>query len=203
MRTNPVLARREIPRKERLQKALGGLAATVLAVVGAWVATGGSLDRNPGYLFAIGSIALLGLSVSLFLWSKKHEVGKTKEDSQFLRKRIEDDRHGSGWISRIGFNIRRLLAGIIVLVGGLFVLTGLGVFGLQLFGYLKYGEWKSMPFLDLVSPYFPWFRNPQSWFGLHDIVRDAFDILPVSFLLILVGLLVAGFGSALKGRVTR
>lgn len=203
MRTNPLLARREIPRKERLQKALIAVVFTALIVAAAWFSTDDSLHRSLAYLSAVGSVGILGLSAALFLWLKKNEVAKTKEDSQHIKERIEDDRHGRGWVDRIGFNIRRFLAGIVVLTGGLFVLAGIGVFGLQAYGYLRYGDWVSRPFFDLILPYIPWLRAPESWFGLHRIVREVFDFLPVSLLLLLLGWLIAGFGSALRGRVRR
>jgi hypothetical protein len=203
METSPLLARRVIPRKERLQKALVILLVTALAVAGAWIFIDGSLHRNPLYLFTLGSVAFVGLFTSVYFWFRKEEVASTKEDSRFVRRRIDDDRQGRGWISRFGYNTRRFLSGMVVLAGGLFVLAGLGVLGLQVVGYLKVGEWRSMSLFEFASQYIPWLIHPRSWFGLHDIVRDALDIMPLSLALILVGWLIAGFGSALRERATR
>lgn len=203
MRTNPLLAKREIPVKERLQKALIVLVVTALIVAAIWVISDVSLHKDRGYLFAIGLLTLSGLLLASFFWFKKDEAAKTKEESRFLRHRIDDDRQGRGWTSRIVFNTRRILAGIIVFIGGLFVLAGLAVLGLQIFAYLKLGDWKPVPVLELVSPHIPWLRNPQSWFGLHNIISDALDFVPVSLLLFLAGWLIAGFGSALRERVRR
>lgn len=202
MDTNPLLARRAIPRKERLQKALVVLLLTVLAVASAWVFTDGSLDNDPVYLFAIGIVALLGACASAYFWFRKEETAHTKEDSRLAKRRIEDDREGRGWIGRVGYNTRRFLSGIIVFVGILFVVAGLGVLGLQIYGYLKIGEWGSVSLLAVASPYLPWLNNPQSWFGLHHIVRDVLGFMPLSLALILVGWLIAGFGSALRERIT-
>ncbi|MCP4299456.1 MAG: hypothetical protein GY783_02620 [Gammaproteobacteria bacterium] len=203
METSPLLARRVIPRKERLQKALVILLVTAVAVAGAWVFTDVSLNSDPLSLIAIGSVAVVGLSISAYFWFKKEEGASTKEDSRFVRRRIDDDRQGRGWISRLGYNAKRILSGIVVLAGGLFVLAGLGVLGLQVFGYLKVGEWRPVSLLGVASPYIPWLNNPQSWFGLHDIVRNALGIMPLSLALILVGWLIAGFGAALRERATR
>lgn len=203
MQTNPLMARREIPKKERLQKALLALGVTVLGAGGALILSDGSLDERLGYALAAAAIALLGLTLTAYFWFKRTEVAKTKEDSQFIRQRIDDDRQSRSWVSRIGFNIRRMLAGLIVLFGLLIVLAGIGVLGVQVVNYLRFGEWQPVPILDLATPYLPWLHNPQSWFGLHRIVRDAFDVMPVSLLLMIVGGLIAGFGSAVKGRVDR
>jgi hypothetical protein len=203
METSPLLARRAIPRKERLQKALVILIVTALVVTSAWIFTDGTVDKDPLYLFTIGSLAFVGLSISAYVWFKKEEGASTKEDSRFIRRRIDDDRQGRGWISRLGYNTKRFLSGIVVLAGGLFVLAGLGVLGLQTFGYLKVGEWRSVSLLGVASPYISWLNNPQSWFGLHEIVRDALAIMPLSLALVLVGWLIAGFGSALRERAMR
>ena len=64
MDTSPVMARRVISLKERLQKALAALLVTAITVAGAWLYTGASLDSAPAYLVAFGLAALLGLSIS-------------------------------------------------------------------------------------------------------------------------------------------
>jgi len=202
MDTNPLLARRAISRKERLQKSLSCLFVTALAVSVVWVFAGGFLEGEPVYLIVTGSVALLGLCFSAYFWFKKEEVAHNREVSRFIKRRIEDDRAGRSWISRIGYNTRRLLCGIIVFVGVLSILAGLGVLGIQIYGYLRFGEWESVSVLWTASPYWPWLKNPQTWFGLHRIVRDAFGIMPLSLAFVLVGWLIAGFGSALRERVT-
>lgn len=203
MDTSPLLARREIPRKERLQKALVVVLVTVLAVAGAWMVTNGSPDNDPVYFFVLGLLALPGLCVAAYFWLKTEEAAHTKEESQYLRDRIEDDRQGRGWIGRIGYNTRRFLSGLIILGGFLVVLAGLGVLSLQIYGYLRVGEWKSVSLLASVAPFLPWLDRPQSWFGLNKILREASGIMPLSLALVLVGGLIAGFGSAVRERVTR
>ena len=203
METSPLLARRVIPWKERLQKSLVVLLLTAVAVAGAWIFTGASLDTDPRYLFALGAVALSGLSLSVYFWFKKEEGATTKEDSRSVRSRIDDDRQGRGWASRLGYNIKRFLSAIVVLTGLLIALAGLGVLGLQVFAYLKTGGWKSVSTLSVAAPYFPWLNNPQSWFGLNDIVRGMLGLLPLSLALVVPGLLIAGFGSALRQRASR
>lgn len=95
------------------------------------------------------------------------------------------------------------MSGLVVLIGILVALSGLGVLGLQVFGYLKIGEWKPVSLFSVVSPLWPWLNNPQSWFGLNKIVKDALGIMPLSLTLILIGWFIAGFGSALRERIAK
>lgn len=203
METSPLLARRVIPWKERLQKSLVTLLLTATVVAVAWVFTDASPDTDPRHLFALGAVALLGLSLSAYFWFKKEEGATSKEGSRAVRSRIDDDRRGRGWFNRLGYNVKRFLSGFVVLTGLLVALAGLGVLGLQVFAYLKTGGWKSVSTLSVLSPYFPWLNNPQSWFGLHDIVRDMLGLLPLSLALVVLGWLIAGFGSALRQRASR
>lgn len=198
MTTSPLLARRDIALKERLQKALAAVAAAGAVVASIWFTTDASRATDRGLLFGIGLVALTGTGVAIFFLFKKQESAKSKEQMLLLRARIDDDREGRSWLSRIGFNTKRFLAGTIVLLGALIVLAGLGVLALQIYGYLRFGRWESYSLLEFVAPYLPWLRSPHSWLGLHKIVMNVFNILPVSLALLLPGLLVAGFGSAIK-----
>lgn len=203
MDTNPLLARRVIPAKERLQKALAVLLLTGLILLAVWLLTDGVLDRGVTFFASIAGAALVGLCGAAYFWFRKEEVPKTKEHGKAIRERIEDDRAGSGWLARLGYNTRRFLAGIIIVAGMLAALAGLGVLGLQVYRYLRFGAWDSISLLELVVPYCPWFDSPESWFGLHRIVTDFFALMPASLAIILVGWLIAGFGSALRQRVRR
>lgn len=198
MTTSPLLARRDIALKERLQKALAAVAAAGAVVASIWFTTDASRATDRGLLFGIGLVALTGTGVAIFFLFKKQESAKSKEQMLLLRARIDDDREDRSWLSRIGFNTKRFLAGTIVLLGALIVLAGLGVLALQIYGYLRFGRWESYALLEFVAPYLPWLRSPHSWLGLHKIVMNVFNILPVSLALLLPGLLVAGFGSAIK-----
>lgn len=200
METNPLLAQRAIPRKERLQKALLTLVLTAAIVAGAWFLMGASLDSGAPYVVALGAVACVGMALAGFFWFKKYETATTKEDKRSVRHRIDDDRQGRSWIGRLGYNIRRFLAGIVVIAGLLIALTGFGVLVLQVFGYLKTGDWQPVSTLSVLSPHFPWLYNPQSWFGLNAIVRDMLELLPLSVALVIIGWLVAGLGSTIRQR---
>lgn len=203
METSPLLARRAISRKERLQKALTVLLLTALIVAGAWLLSGASADSDIAHLILIGTVALAGLCLSAYLWFKTQEEARTKEASRSIRRRIDDERQGRGWPTRLWYNTKRLLAGIVVIGGILIAMTGLGILGLQLFGYLKTGEWRSISTLSIVSLYVPWIRDPGSWFGLNDIVRSLLGLLPLSLAFVVIGWLIAGLGSAVRQRISR
>lgn len=203
MDTNPLLARRTISLKERLQKSLLVLALTAVAAGGIWVYAGASLDIEPRFMLLIAATAVLGLIVSVLFLLKKYESAQTREQARLVRRRIDGDRRGSGWAGRLTSNIARFLAGVIFVVGLLVTLAGVGVLALQVFGYLKTGDWRSVSLLSIAVSYIPWLENPQSWFGLHVIVRRAAGLLPLSMAFVVLGWMIAGFGSALRQRVSR
>lgn len=196
-----MLARRVVPLKERLQKALVMLVLTAAAVAGVFVLTGVTPLKFPRDFIAPGAIFLVGVSLSAYFWLKKEETAKTKQDGISVRRRIADDRQGRSWTGRLGYNAKRSLAGIVVLIGLLVALAGLVVLGLQIFGYLKTGNWQPVSTLGVMSPYWPWLDQPRTWFGLHKIIRDMLALMPFSIALVALGWLIAGFGSALRQRV--
>ncbi|MGI9236339.1 MAG: hypothetical protein ACR2QZ_03035 [Woeseiaceae bacterium] len=203
METSPLLARRTVPVKERLQKSLLVLLSTLVAVGGVWIFAGASADIEARFLLMMAAIAALGLIVALYFWFKKEDRAVDKEGYRSVRRRIEDDRQGRGWLSRVSHNLKRFLTGVIVAIGLLIALAGVGVFVLQVYGFLKTGSWSPVSVLSVATPYVPWLSSPQSWFGLNRIIREASGILPLSLALVLLGWIVAGFGSSLRQRGSR
>jgi hypothetical protein len=203
METSPLLARREIPLKERLQKSLLVLIATAIAAGSAWYFTGASTKLQGRSVLLTGAILALGLIVSLYFALKAHDRTKTREGYRSVRRRIDDDREGRGWGSRLFYNLKRFLTGVFVAIGLLVALAGIGVLALQVYGYLRTGIWRSISLLSVASIHMPWLNNPQSWFGLNRIVRDAAGLLPLSLALVLLGTLVAGFAAGIRQRAAR
>lgn len=72
-----------------------------------------------------------------------------------------------------------------LLVGGAFVLAGLGIFGLQIFWFLQSGSWTPMSLIDLVKQISqePWLYDPKQWVGVHWLL----DKIPSSLLVMLLG----------------
>ena len=203
METSPLMARRVIPLRERLQKALLVLIATAMAAGSTWYFTGATTNLQGRFVLLTGAILALGLIVALYFALKTHDRAETKEGYRSVRRRIDDDREGRGWLSRLSYNLKRFLTGVIVAVGLLIALAGIGVLGLQVFGYLRTGIWRSISLLSVASVYVPWLNNPQSWFGLNKIVRSAAELLPLSLVLVLLGALVAGFAAGVRQRSAR
>ena len=81
----------------------------------------------------------------------------------------------------------RVAIGIAYLIGVPLLLAGVGIIGMQVYGYLQYGEWSPLSVMVVAEGGFPWLDNPQSWLGLHRIVHGFLNWLPVSLLLILIG----------------
>lgn len=201
--TSPLLARREIPARERWQKALVVLLLTAALVSGAWWYFGASIDSDIRVLLPLAAIAVLGLGMSGYFAFHRYEDADSKEGKAAIRQRIADDRSGAGWTARIGFNLRRFVFGIVYLAGLLIAFAGILVLCYQGILFLKTGEWLSLSVFTVLAPYAPWLRDPQSWIGLYRLTRDALGLLPVSLALVVLGWLIAGFGSGLRQAVRR
>ena len=76
----------------------------------------------------------------------------------------------------------RVAAGVAYLIATPFLLTGVGIFGMQVYGYLQDGEWSPLSVMRLFEGSSPWLDNPQSWLGWHAIVHGFLETAPVSFL---------------------
>ena len=76
----------------------------------------------------------------------------------------------------------------VIIIGIIFILAGMVLFGYQIFLYLWDGNWHSislMTLLLILEPS-PWIRNPETWLGLHKIL----SIMPLSLTLIVFGFLI-------------
>ena len=76
------------------------------------------------------------------------------------------------------------------------LLAGVGIIGMQVYGYLQYGEWSPLSAMALAEGRFPWLDNPQSWLGLHQIVHGFLNWLPVSLFLLLIGGFFVSIGNS-------
>jgi len=179
------------------------MVVTGAVVAGAWLLFGATPDSDPAILAAFAAIAVFGVVVAGWLLLHRYEIGHTKERNEAIRQRIADDRSGAGWTSRIGYNLRRFVFGVVALVGLLVALAGLAVLAYQVYFYLRNGQWLPVSVMSAAAPHVPWLRDPRSWVGLHKLVRDALALCPLSLALVLLGWMIAGLGSGLRGRVRR
>jgi len=91
--------------------------------------------------------------------------------------------------------------------GGLSVICGFIVIGFQVLLWLMVGKWLELSLLRifyLAVKYLPetirmipefkafmqWFLYPRDWIGLHKVVTGTLEFIPLSFCLIVVGVLV-------------
>ncbi len=81
----------------------------------------------------------------------------------------------------------RVAAGVAYLIATPFLLAGVGIIGMQVYGYLRYSEWAPFTVMSLLEGSSPWLNNPQSWLGWHEIVYGFVDWLPVSLLSLFLG----------------
>ena len=88
--------------------------------------------------------------------------------------------------------IDRIFAVIIKTVGVGIMLVGVGLIGLQIYGYLESGVWPPHSLVILFDGAHSWFRDPQSRFGLQGIVYGIADFIPLSVALFLVGASIWG-----------
>jgi hypothetical protein len=71
-------------------------------------------------------------------------------------------------------------ADLVRLWTGPFFFGGLGVFGYQIYVYLKQGAWKSISIVTLLEWFkVEWAGNPSNWFGVYRIL----DAIPLSLTL--------------------
>jgi len=197
------MARRVIPARERWQKAIVVIALTAVVVAGVCWLTGVTHESDPQGLLVPGAIALVGVALAAWFVLHRHESATTREGQSAIRERIDDDRSGAGWTARIGYNARRFVFGLVVLIGLLVALAGVGVFGYQVFLYLKFDEWRPISMFGALAPFVPWLANPQSWPGLYRIAHQALQLLPVSLFLVLLGWVIAGFAAGRRAAVRR
>lgn len=84
----------------------------------------------------------------------------------------------------------------IMFVGGLVVLGGLAILTYQSFIWLQDGVWSGVPMLSAFTYFFQgtalhgWLDNPQSWLGLHEMVKWCLENIPLALVFIVDGLAV-------------
>ncbi|MEJ1392117.1 MAG: hypothetical protein RPU34_14715 [Candidatus Sedimenticola sp. (ex Thyasira tokunagai)] len=98
--------------------------------------------------------------------------------------------------NRVGF-IEKILQWIFNATGILFILAGIGLFGFQIFIYLKHGEWVEFP-LTILTSFGPeklvsWLSNPTSWQGLHKIIDGTLELIPLSLFAVIAGSVMVSY----------
>ena len=76
--------------------------------------------------------------------------------------------------------------------GVLFILSGIGIWGYQIYYWLRYAEWSSFSLLwplSFYSQFQDWVYYPYDWVGFHNVL----DFIPLSIILILIGVFAIDF----------
>ena len=80
----------------------------------------------------------------------------------------------------------------------LFLISGLGLVGYQVFLWIKDGVWSEFTVMVVFDFLFEntlaaqWLSNPESWFGLQKVVEWLLQNIPLSVALIIPSVLVFG-----------
>jgi len=95
---------------------------------------------------------------------------------------------------------------IIRYIGSFSILTGLCIFGFQVYTWFNLEHWFEMDLLWLVywllstqvidlssSTLVNWFNTPQEWLGLHQSLLLVLDLVPLSLFLVVIGVFLFAF----------
>ena len=91
------------------------------------------------------------------------------------------------------------LVALIGIIGGLFFLIGLGLFGYQAVLWLQDGIWTEFPLFVIFNFFFEntmlhqWMVHPESWLGLQKLFSWFLESVPLSLALMIPGLSIALF----------
>ncbi|MEJ1381607.1 MAG: hypothetical protein RPT95_11710 [Candidatus Sedimenticola sp. (ex Thyasira tokunagai)] len=98
--------------------------------------------------------------------------------------------------NRAGF-FEKVLQWVFNATGVFLIFAGIGLFGFQIFMYLKHGEWFELPLTILISfgpeKLVSWLSNPTSWQGLHKIIDGALELMPIPLFSVVAGSVMVGY----------
>ena len=99
-----------------------------------------------------------------------------------------------------GHTIVAVFSLMVRVVGSIFILAGICVFGFQVYTWFNVGHWFEMDLQWFVhwclsieamdfnsSPVVNWFHAPQRWHGLHQILLLVLDLIPLFLFLAVIG----------------
>ena len=116
----------------------------------------------------------------------------TRKELKFLFKRFTSLDYVFGSLSTLG----------LLLCVSVF-LSGFGLLGYQIVVWLQDGAWNAMPlmmvfnFLFDGTPFGAWMQSPDSWVGLHQVVKWLLVNTPIFLVLIVNGLIMTAGMAAL------
>lgn len=199
METNPSLAHRVIPLRERVEK-------TIVAIV-VYVGVMGGLywyyGEIPEYLsrdFLIGAAISIVLLAYVFLGAFKNERALDKDRARMIRMRIDDDRSGRHWTSRIGLNVKTSLGRLVMLAGIAMILFGLFVLGQQAYVWFTSNTWVPAPTMYYVQSWVTWLYTSDIWLTGQRAAIATLNWLHVGVPLAFIGAFLAANGARFMER---
>lgn len=194
METNPLLAHRVIPLRERVEKTIVAVVVYASVLGGLYWYHGEIPERFSREFF-------IAAGVSIFLFSYvilsmfKHERATDKQRVRMIRMRIDDDRSGRHWTSRIGLHVQLSIGRVVMLVGIAMILFGLYVFGKQVYVWATAKAWVPASTLQYIRPYIDWLFTKDIWIAGQKAVIWLLHRVHVSVPLGLLGALLAAQGA--------
>ena len=100
-------------------------------------------------------------------------------------------------LTAVDFFCGSIALGIMVFAS-LFLISGLGLVGYQVFLWIKDGVWSEFTVMVVFDFLFEntlaaqWLSNPESWFGLQKVVEWLLQNIPLSVALIIPSIMVLG-----------
>ena len=120
-----------------------------------------------------------------------------KITSQAISKVSKELRFFISKLTPVDFFCGCITLGIMSLAS-LFLASGLGLVGYQIFLWIKNGVWSEFAIIEVFNFLFEntladqWLSNPESWFGLQKIVEWLLQNIPLSAALIIPSVLIFG-----------
>lgn len=153
--------------------------------------------HNSFITLVIIHIAMLFVFATLTAWSvrftyrgiKGYKIVPTNKQKEIEKqKSLQREKYIDKYIALASY-----IGGLIILLCGLLLL------GYQVVVYLQGGEWIPYALFDLFSYIISeqssnWLNKPDSWFGLHKIIKNTLNFIPASLFAIIIGfLLIAAY----------
>ncbi len=197
MATNSLMARREIPARERTEKIITALLVYAGAIAGTWYYFDGKFERFSFSFWIITTVSVVCMAF-VFNALRKNEAATSKDGVRLLRMRIADDRAGRSWLTRTGFNIQIFFSRLIFSIGVGVVLCGLYILVKQTWTFTRAGHWPRYTMMNMVEPWMGWLVD--TWDPLRRLIVAVTTWLPAFVVLLLLGALISGFGSGIGER---
>ena len=93
-----------------------------------------------------------------------------------------------------------IIGGIVEGIGGFLFLSGSAILAYQVYFWVLESEWNSFSLGFVLSffPAIPWLEKPQVCYALHDLVMLILNLVPLSLVLVTIGIVLLSWGEYIK-----